>query len=269
MTRANLWCVAVLSALRLGAMFRATVLAAPVLCLAALPAHAGEATAKVRAKTSGATASRAVTIPEQGALQNADLIAVAAMALGKTKDPFLEDPTDRYVGRQFHVVLPLEPPSEHWEGEWSYDATAGRLQLQVRNLAGFYQLLYSEKSSGSYVGMNSYGAKVRVDRFAVLAVNLRPASQPAESYDASVAADAAQGRALARNVRMVLDGTLAAHYGGPAAKCDRSPGNPTISNPADLDGIVCELRGHIDRVAFVDIRDGKVLRDWAVTAPKR
>ena len=177
---------------------------------------------------------------------------------------------------------------------WEYDRASSKLKLSLlpwefngmtaffegdrsivpvlSNVSGF-QTSRTRTRTGDSVRSNAYGASTTVETFreetfGVAAfspdhVRQLPASgmRFGSFYEHEITIEPEAARALTVDLRLVVTG-VAKDYEGRAVVCGTNYQEPTFRNPTEVLGRTCLLPAEITSIAFVDGRDGSVLREW-------
>lgn len=150
-------------------------------------------------------------------------------------------------------------------------------------------------STGSYRGQNAFGVSAHVKEYLGYEDGVAVASSPKgelspyvdpstveffwkraksdaemarwyDTYIVSLPTPPNEARRLATDVYAEMEGTIAPVRGRITA-CDSRYSGPTINHPWEKTTYSCWAGARIERVAFIDRRDGRVLKEWLADAP--
>lgn len=205
------------------------------------------------------------------------------------KDQFTDTDIDKsFLGKPFRMVRPLHDLGESEGGGPYCRYDNGKLELvfepDPQPFASnpppvLFDVGGTSVIERSYVGSNGFGAKSRVAvqrlRENALEMRDRPAGvvdpelaaipgvaaiEP-QAYSVEIQISGAEARALTKDVRIVIEGTIAPLVGGGATYCKPLDREATFSSPIEVHGEQCWIGANVSRVAFVR-GSGEVIKEW-------
>lgn len=199
------------------------------------------------------------TIPTSGDLSAADLIAVGKLAIADS-DQFSDDPSVKYVGRQFLVTIPATALST------SYDKDTNELKVSTRSYEEGYELRRDETRS-EYVGQNGYGARTTVTKVRGYAYGIE---YPGERYEKQIISysahlDASPARDLSKALSLRVTALIIPADGIYAKKGSiffehHIISDATVSDPYDDFILRYYIACKYTKAEWVDTRTGAVLK---------
>lgn len=214
----------------------------------------------------------------------------AVRADANSYDKFKEPVATNLIGKSFAITMPLQDGGEG-RGIAFYDYDGGKLILDVspKNawpfLAGPKEalpvLILSDntETTGSFIGQNAFGVTAEVTNFrnqgAGIAIvdSPKPMLSPMSARiganllndsDWWVALDLppSEAKALAINTVAVVQGAYATLPSGSVGFCDKGISTATIDKPSNYSSEKCYIGARISRIALIDKRTSKVLKEW-------
>lgn len=251
---------------------RAAVLAAGAVLLALLaPAFSTAATKAVAKRppppSVSAPPSKAELDP--GVQVNPEIVAAASAAqlydIARQKDQFAPPPAlDALIGKQIKFSMPTRPMysdgeltfveflSQYSDGKDSYPL----IRYALRHL-----------SASSYVGVNAYGAKLRVSETKSIIWGVLISNRPYDRmYQYAVRLDPVAAKKVSEGATLVVEGEIQPSKNGRVAGCSDASAQPTVSSPMHTQIHACWTSVRISRIAFVT-SSGAVLREWTADSP--
>lgn len=220
------------------------------------------------------------------------------------EDRFADVKLPAVVGRGFRLTLPILDSEGPWSAArlatWTYSGGTIRLHavlaenphptsvLEQPAAVPVIDLSAQKVGSSSYPGENAFGVRrtVTVEKYRInaLAFVERPRGEVSPytpgmaspevrtmmaekgmDYWVEVKAPGAQARALSQNARLVIEGTMANLPSGLAADCYDGQGTRAqIDRPYEINRVTCWAGAKAERIAFVDISTGTVLKEWTI-----
>lgn len=240
--------------------------AQPAASAKAAPKPAARAPAKPAAKPRPA-APKPELVTAGGIFTREGLATLAFTAAGREKDAFdTKDLGRTYVGRLFlfsQGVADDDASNNTTNSFWNYDKTEGTMTFRFRRYASSLYLKYQSKKVGEYTARNTFGVAVRVKAYADTEAYLEPISSgDFDDFSVTVHVDPAEGRRLAQDVVLVVEGEIAQPADGKVTWCDQSDDDATIDDPVAVTTYACHLTGKVTAVSFYDTRRKADLGRW-------
>jgi hypothetical protein len=202
------------------------------------------------------------TLPARAAspLTDDDLFnATRTVATYERKDRFEPGPAGAdLAGKAFRVSLPLLSKDDGTGGSayWTYDPNTQTLGIH----AGMYRdaVFYSvTRKVGETPAQNAFGAKVKVKSYIRLRYVLT--GDDLTGFDVSLQVPPAKARALASEMRLVMEGSIVAPNGR-AITCEDGYESPTFDDPTQVTTRRCAVSAVFSRVAVVDANGSELAR---------
>ena len=212
-------------------------------------------------RTTQTTKTRAPhVIPESGVLDANDLIAIARLASTASTDQFSDDPSLKYIGRNFSFTPDADELST------DYDKDTHTLTVATPSYLDAF-ILDRQISETHYIGQNSFGAsttvsKTRGDAYGIENPGNTYSRKPI-SFEATL--DGANARALSKALRLRLYGTLkkaSGVYASNNSLVSEQPiiTEPTVSEPTDFWIKQYLIAVDFTKAEWIDTRTGTVVK---------
>ncbi|HEX3920458.1 MAG TPA: TonB family protein [Caulobacteraceae bacterium] len=211
--------------------------------------------------------SATTPIAATGTLGTPDLIGITQLFLKSHPDAFHSDPTERFVGRHFHITQYVKEQGandERVDSTWSYDKVNREITFSLYSSS--LHVMFNSQPAGTYTGRNAFGVSVRIHAYRDVEVVLKPAQADIQALSVTVPADPNEGLILSNIVYLAIDGSIA-DSGGSVEGCDTNDDKATIDDPVEEVTTTCSIAVNIDRVAFVDPGTGQVLKELTRPSP--
>ena len=238
----------------------------------------------------------AAAAPELGNAGIVDAIDAASLTSQTTRDPFSRPAASALSGQAVTFSAPILMDGDADRSgpfHWSYDLDRRRLTIRMLPMNYNHGVAFMEADDfvidvsapvsgwevkhtvtdlGSREMVNGYGARFDVERreekvWAVAEVgqgyrsNLPGRQESFYTHELRIDPDAA--RSLAENLRFEARGVVRDHKPGQAVVCGSMYSGATIRNPRQMTGETCVLTVEWTSFAFIDGRDGAVVKAWA------
>ncbi|WP_143093817.1 hypothetical protein [Caulobacter sp. UNC279MFTsu5.1] len=206
-----------------------------------------------------APAPKPHVIPETGTLTNGDLVAIAKLAAKGSADQFSDDPSRKYLGRDFIAVFGND------ELRSSYDKETKTLTISTSEYSKGWEL-DGERKYSEYTGQNSYGAKATITKIEgkIYGVEIPGKQFSRKPFKFLTQLDGEAARTLSKAVLLRISGTIREATGVYADKGSivSKPAilhDATISEPTDTFVMQYFIAADITKVEFIDPRSGEVI----------
>ncbi len=201
-------------------------------------------------------------ISETGVLEQHELLAIAALGMKPSSDPFKSSATAKYQGRDFVLYQTLRQADdteyEETNGRWEYDKNSATLRFALPRLSEF-DIYYKETTLGRFTAQNAFGARWPAVHRQLWQIVVDTPYSTAEPFAVPAAPEAA--RSLTASVYLKIEGTLTGNADG-VVSCDEDTEAATIDDPVQWDNLVCKLSGQLNAITLIDRRTGTTLKTW-------
>ncbi|MBL8772212.1 MAG: hypothetical protein JNK30_12595 [Phenylobacterium sp.] len=228
---------------------------------AAKPPAGPKPASKPAAKPVRKAAPAPPRISETGVLEQHELLAIAALGMKPSSDPFRSSPTAKYQGRDFVLYQTLRQANdteyEETNGRWTYDKDAAEVSFAIK--PGEFDVFYKETTVGRFTAQNAFGARWPAVHRELLQVIVDTGYHSADGFVVKAAPE--EARSLTASVALKIEGTLTGSAEG-VVSCDQDTDAATIDDPVQWDNVICRLSARLTTITLVDRRSGAALKTW-------
>jgi len=199
-------------------------------------------------------------IPDAGVLNTEDIVAIAKLASTASADQFSDDPSTKYIGREFTVTLDADELST------DYDKTTRTLTVETPTFTDGFTL-DRRTTQSRYVGKNAFGVSAVVTQ---TRGNIYGIENPGSAYSRKpisfvTTLDGAEAQNLSKALRLRVSGTIGkasgvyAVTGSVISKHDIIT-EATVSEPEDVWIKQYFVAVSFTKAEWIDTRTGGIVK---------